>query len=52
VLSRHNLHRTYQGALAKLTDLAVSLRPTGRRVLKDLRDGGRSVSTSSRLDWP
>jgi hypothetical protein len=51
VLSRHNLHRTYQGALAKLADLAVPLRPTTRRVLKALRDGGPSVSTSSPLDW-
>jgi integrase len=40
VLSRHNLHRTYQGAVAKLADLAVPLRPTARRVLKALRDGG------------
>jgi integrase len=40
VLSRHNLHRTYQGALAKLADLTVPLRPTARRVLKALRDGG------------
>jgi integrase len=34
VLSRQNLHRTYQGALAKLADLAVPLRPTPRRVLE------------------
>jgi integrase len=40
VLSRHNLHRTYQGALAKLADPAVPLRPTARRVLRALRDGG------------
>jgi len=40
VLSRHNLHRTYQGALAKLADPAVPLRPTARRVLYALRDGG------------
>jgi integrase len=40
VLSRHNLHRTYQGALAKLADRAVPLRPTARRVLRALRDGG------------
>jgi predicted ArsR family transcriptional regulator len=40
VLSRHNLHRTYQGAVAKLADLAVPLRPTARRVLNALRDGG------------
>jgi integrase len=40
VLSRHNLHRTYQGAVAKLADPAVPLRPTARRVLRILRDGG------------
>jgi integrase len=40
VLSRHNLHRTYQGAVAKLADPAVPLRPTARRVLWALRDGG------------
>jgi integrase len=40
VLSRHNLHRTYQGALAKLADPAIPLRPTARRVLRALRDGG------------
>src|SRR5215211_5614212 len=40
VLSRHNLHRTYQSALAKLADPAVPLRPTARRVLRALRDGG------------
>jgi integrase len=40
VLSRHNLHRTYQGAVAKLVDPAVPLRPTARRVLRALRDGG------------
>jgi hypothetical protein len=40
VLSRHNLHRTYQGALAKLADPAVPLRPTARRILLILRDGG------------
>jgi integrase len=40
LLSRHNLHRTYQGALAKLADPAVPLRPTARRVLRALRDGG------------
>jgi len=37
VLSRHNLHRTYQAAVAKLADPAVPLRPTARRVL---REGG------------
>jgi integrase len=40
VLSRHNLHRTYQGAVAKLADSAVPLRPTARRVLRALRDSG------------
>jgi hypothetical protein len=40
VLSRHNLHRTYQGAVAKLADPAVPLRPTARRVLRALRDDG------------
>jgi integrase len=40
VLSRHNLHRTYQGAVAKLADPAVPLRPTARRVLRALRDHG------------
>ncbi len=40
VLSRHNLHRTYQGAVAELAAPAVPLRPTARRVLKALRDGG------------
>jgi integrase len=39
VLSRHNLHRTYQSAVAKLADPAVPLRPTARRVLRTLRDG-------------
>ena len=40
MLSRHNLHRTYQGAVAKLADPAVPLRPTARRVLHALRDCG------------
>ena len=40
VLSRNNLRRTYQGALAKLADHALPLRPTARRVLRALRDGG------------
>jgi integrase len=40
VLSRHNLHRTYQGAVAKLADPAIPLRPTARRVLRALHDGG------------
>ena len=41
VLSRHNLHRTYQGAVAKLADPAApSCGPRRRRVLQALRDGG------------
>jgi hypothetical protein len=40
VLSRHNLHRTYQNALAKLADPAAPLRPTARGLLLLLRDGG------------
>ena len=40
VLSRHNLHRTYQTALAKLADPTGELRPTAARVLKALRAGG------------
>jgi hypothetical protein len=38
VLSRHNLHRTYHNALANPT---TPLRPTARRILLILRDGGR-----------
>ena len=40
VLSGHNLRRTYHNALAKLADPAVPLRPTARRILLILRDGG------------
>jgi hypothetical protein len=40
VLSRHNLRRTYHNALAKLADPAAPLRPTARRILLILRDGG------------
>jgi hypothetical protein len=40
VLSRHNLHRTYHNALAKLANPAAPLRPTARRILLLLRDGG------------
>ena len=40
VLSRHNFHRTYQAALAKLVDPTGELRPTAARVLKVLRTGG------------
>jgi integrase len=51
VLSRHNIHRTYQGALAKLADPAIPLRPTARRVLYALRDSGpqRVDQVASRL---
>jgi integrase len=60
VLSRHNLHRTYRGAVAKLADPAVPLRPTARRVLRALRDGGPQrvdqlaarLSTSGRRPVP
>jgi integrase len=40
VLSRHNFHRTYQAALAKLADPTGELRPTAARVLKTLRASG------------
>src|SRR5215218_3466184 len=40
VLSRHNFHRTYQAALAKLADPTGELRPTAARVLKALRANG------------
>ena len=40
VLSRHNFHRTYQAALARLADPMGELRPTAARVLKALRAGG------------
>jgi integrase len=40
VLSRHNLHRTYHAALAKLADPAAQLRPTAKRALQALRDDG------------
>jgi integrase len=40
VLSRHNINRTYHGAVAKLADPAVPLRPTAQRVLRALHDGG------------
>jgi integrase len=39
ILSRHNLHRTYHHALAKLADPAAPLRPTARRILVILRAG-------------
>jgi hypothetical protein len=40
VLSRHNFHRTYHAALAKLTDPTGEPRPTAGRALKALRGGG------------
>src|SRR6266540_3024047 len=40
VLSRHGFRRTYHGALAKLGDPAARLRPTAKRALQALRDGG------------
>jgi integrase len=40
VLSRSNFRRTYHGALAKLADPTGQLRPTARRTLRALRDGG------------
>jgi hypothetical protein len=40
VLSRHNLRRTYHDALGRLADPAGPLRPTARRILLLLRDGG------------
>jgi integrase len=40
VLSRHNFHRTYHTALAKLADPTGELRPTAARVLTVLRAGG------------
>jgi integrase len=40
VLSRSNFRRTYHGALAKLADPSGQLRPTARRILRALRDGG------------
>jgi integrase len=39
VLSRHNFHRIYQAALAKLAAPTGELRPTAARVLKALRAG-------------
>jgi integrase len=36
LLSRHNFHRTYRAAVAKLADPATQLRPTAARVLKAL----------------
>ena len=40
VLSRSNFRRTYHGALVKLADPTGQLRPTARRTLRALRDGG------------
>jgi integrase len=44
VLSRHNFHRTYQAALAKLADPTGELRPTAARVLKTLRTSGSQTT--------
>jgi hypothetical protein len=49
VLSRHNLHRTYQGAVAKLADPAVPLRPTARRVLQAFATAAPNAWSSSPL---
>jgi hypothetical protein len=51
VLSRSNFRRTYHGALAKLADPAGQLRPTARRTLLALRDGGpqRVAQLAARL---
>ena len=40
VLSRHNFHRTYHAALAKLADPTGELRSTAARALTALRAGG------------
>jgi integrase len=40
VLSRHNFRRTHHGAVAKLADPVVDLRPTAVRILKVLRARG------------
>ncbi len=40
VLSRSNFRRTHHGALARLADPGAQLRPTARRTLRVLRDGG------------
>ena len=40
VLSRDSFHRTFEGAVAKLTDPAATLRPTATRVLRALRAAG------------
>ena len=59
VLSRHNFHRTYQAALAKLADPTGELRPAAR-VLKALRAGGpqttdqltAALAEHGRAIWP
>ena len=43
VLSRHNFHRTYHAALAKLADPIGELRPTAARALKALRAGPQTI---------
>jgi integrase len=40
VLSRHNFRRTHHGAVAKLADPVVDLRPTAVRILRVLRAHG------------
>jgi hypothetical protein len=47
VLSRHNFHRTYHAALAKLTDPTGEPRPTAGRALKALEGAARRPLTSS-----
>jgi integrase len=51
VLSRHNLHRTYQGAVTKLADPALPLRPPGR-CCGPCATAGRSTPTSSPPNSP
>jgi integrase len=45
VLSRHNFHRTYHAAVAKLADPTGALRPPAARVLKALRLAGGPQTT-------
>ena len=46
VLSRHNLHRTYHDALAKLADPNALLRPTAKRALQAFATAGPRSSRS------
>ena len=48
VLSRHNVRRTYHGAIAELADPATLLRPTAARILKTLRATGPQTNSWSR----